>query len=203
MACDPVGVLKPRVNTLESRAFLSGLVASSQDPIIGKTLDGTIVLWNQAAEDLFGYTNFEILGRSVAVLIPPDRVEELSYLLDRVQAGEIVRNFQTKRLRKNGTIVDVSITVSPVAGPDGLVLGGSTITHDLSLYNQQIIELREAHRSADEAISTLATLQARAPVGFGFVDTELRLTHLNEMLAISQWINHERVARQTCGRRRA
>jgi PAS domain S-box-containing protein len=183
LACDPVGVLKPRVNALESRAFLSGLVASSQDPIIGKTLDGTIVLWNQAAEDLYGYTNFEILGRSIAVLIPPDRVEELSYLLDRVQAGEIVRNFQTKRLRKNGTTVDVAITVSPVAGPDGLVLGGSTITHDLSLYNQQIIELREAHRSADEAISTLATLQARAPVGFGFVDTELRLTHLNEMLA--------------------
>ena len=183
LAYDALGSIKPKVNALESRAFLSGLVASSQDPIIGKTLDGTIVLWNQAAEDLFGYTNFEILGRSIAVLIPPDRVEELSYLLDRVQAGEIVRNFQTKRVRKDGTTVDVAITVSPVAGSDGMVLGGSTITHDLTQYNEQLIELREAHRSADEAISTLATLQARAPIGIGFVDTELRLTHLNEMLA--------------------
>ncbi len=77
----------------------------------------------------------------------------------------------------------MAITVSPVVGSDGLVLGGSAIAHDLTLYNQQILDLRQAHRCADEAISTLETLQSSAPVGFGFVDTEFRLTHLNDMLA--------------------
>ncbi len=171
------------MNSLESQAFLSALVASSQDPIIGKTLDGTVVLWNQAAEQLYGYEATEMEGHSVAVLIPPDRPDELAYLLGRLGAGETVRNFQTKRLRKNGTTVDVAITVSPVVGPDGVVLGGSTIAHDLTLYNQQMDDIRRAHRCADEAISTLETLQTSAPVGFGFVDTEFRLTHVNDMLA--------------------
>ena len=122
-------------------------------------------------------------GRNIAVVIPADQPGELSYLLDRVRAGEIVRNFHTKWLRKNGTMVEVAITVSPVVGSDGEILGGSTIAHDLTLYNQRIVDLREAHRRADEAVSTLETLQASAPIGFGFVDTEFRLTHLNEMLA--------------------
>ena len=123
------------------------------------------------------------LDASVSVLIPPDRPEELSYLLGRVRAGETVGNFLTKRLRKDGTTVDVEITVSPVVSSDGVVLGGSTIAHDLTRYNRQIADLREAHRSADEAISMLDTLEASAPVGFGFADTQCRLTHLNEMLA--------------------
>lgn len=182
-ASDLLGAVPIRVNTLESQAFLSALVASSQDPVIGKTLDGTVVLWNQAAEQLYGFQASEMLGRNIAVLIPPDRPDELSYLLDRIRAGHVVRNFQTTRLRKNGTTVDVAITVSPVVGSDGLVLGGSTIAHDLTLYNQQILDLRHAHRSAEEAITTLETLQSSAPVGFGFVDTEFRLTHLNDMLA--------------------
>lgn len=182
-ASDFLGAAPIRVDTLEAQAFLSALVASSQDPIIGKTLDGTVVLWNEAAEQLYGYKASEMLGRNVAVLIPPDRPEELPYLLDRILAGDVVRHFQTKRLRKNGTTVDVAITISPVVGSDGLVLGGSTIVHDLTLHNQQLRDLRQAHRSADEAISTLETLQSSAPVGFGFVDTAFRLTHLNDMLA--------------------
>lgn len=174
---------KTRDVGLESQAFLSALVASSEDPVIGKTLDGTILLWNEAAERLYGYEASEMLGSSVSVLIPPDRPEELSYLLGRVRAGETVGNFLTKRLRKDGTTVDVEITVSPVVSSDGVVLGGSTIAHDLTRYNRQIADLREAHRSADEAISMLDTLEASAPVGFGFADTQCRLTHLNEMLA--------------------
>ncbi|MGA3149488.1 MAG: PAS domain S-box protein, partial [Acidimicrobiales bacterium] len=174
---------KTRDVGLESQAFLSALVASSEDPVIGKTLDGTILLWNEAAERLYGYEASEMLGSSVSVLIPPDRPEELSYLLGRVRAKETVGNFLTKRLRKDGTTVDVEITVSPVVSADGVVLGGSTIAHDLTRYNRQIADLREAHRSADEAISMLDTLEASAPVGFGFADTQCRLTHLNEMLA--------------------
>ena len=140
---------------------------------------------------------------ALPILIPPDRPDELPYLLDRIQAGEVVRNFHTKRVRKNGTTVDVAITVSPVVGSDGLVLGGSTIAHDLTLYNQQILDLRHAHRCADEAISTLETLQSSAPVGFGFVDTEFRLTHLNDMLASFCGIHHCGNARKDRSRRRS
>ena len=90
---DSVSTLQPPVKGLESQAFLSALAASSKDPIIGKTLDGTILLWNEAAERLYGYKASEMLGCNVSVLIPPDRPEELSYLLDRVQAGETVPKF--------------------------------------------------------------------------------------------------------------
>ena len=77
----------------------------------------------------------------------------------------------------------VSITVTPVVDPDGTVLGMSTIAHDLTLYDQQMADLREAHRRADETLSTLETLHGSAPVGLGFVDRDFRLIHLNEMLA--------------------
>ncbi len=175
--------LRADAEALESHAFLAALFASSDDPIIGKRLDGTVAHWNEAAERLYGYTAAEMLGRSVGLLIPPDRPEELSDLLAQVRAGKIVRNFQTVRLRKDGTSVRVSITVSPVIAADGSILGGSVIAHDLTLYNQQIADLREAHRHADEATSTLETLQASAPVGFGFADLDFRLTHLNQHLA--------------------
>jgi len=88
------------VEKLDTHAFLAALVASSDNPIIGKTLDGTVVSWNEAAERLYGYRASEMLGRDIGVLIPPDRPDELSNLLARVRSGEIVRNMQTQRIRK-------------------------------------------------------------------------------------------------------
>jgi PAS domain S-box-containing protein len=168
---------------LATEPFLASIVRSSNDAIIGKTLDGTIVFWNAAAERLYGYEAAEIVGLGIGVLFPPDRASELSDLLTRVQAGETVRDLRTKRLRKDGTTVDVSITVSPITDTDGAVLGASTIAHDLTLHNRQIADLKEAHRRVDETLSTLETLHGSAPVGLGFVDREFRVVHLNEMLA--------------------
>ena len=93
-----------------------------------------VVFWNEAAERLYGYEADEMIGREIAVLIPPDRPNELSNLLARAQSGETVRNLQTERLRKDGTTVAVSITVSPVIGPDGTVLGMS------KLINQHVVK---------------------------------------------------------------
>ena len=171
------------VEQLEATAFLTALVNSSDDPIIGKTLDGTVVFWNQAAERLYGYGADEMLGRDIAALCPVDRQDELSRLLPRVKNGETVRHLETERLRKDGTIVEVAITASPVVGPDGQILGASTIAQDLTLYKQQLSRLFEAERRADEALSTLDTLQASAPIGLGFVDREFRYIHANQMLA--------------------
>ena len=134
------------LNQLGTEPFLVALSRSSDDAIIGKTLEGLVVFWNAAAERLYGYGAAEMLGRDIAVLIPPDRPQELSDLLARVSSGETVRNLQTERLRKDGATIPVSITVSPVVADDGTVIGASTIAHDLTLYVHQMTELREAHR---------------------------------------------------------
>ena len=176
-------ILPHTPKALRSDAFLAALVMSSDDPIIGKALDGTVVFWNEAAERLYGYEASEMLGRDISVLIPTGRSMELASLLERVRSGETVRNHVTKRLRKDGTIVDVSITVSPVVDHDGSVLGASTIAHDLTLYYRHTQELREARRRADVALSTLETIQESAPIGLGFVDREFRFVRLNQEFA--------------------
>ena len=176
-------VLLPGLIELGAEPFLVALVRSSDDAIIGKTPDGTVVFWNSAAERLYGYEATEMIGRDIAVLVPADRPDELSHLMAQVRQGKIVRGFHTARLRKDGAIVPVSITVSPVVGDDGSVVGASTIAHDLSRYVEQMRILRESERRAAEALSTLETLQSTSPVGLGFVDREFRIIHLNDMLA--------------------
>jgi PAS domain S-box-containing protein len=168
---------------LDTESFLAALVRSSNDAIIGKTVDGMVVFWNEAAERLYGYTAEEMVGRQITVLVPPHRTGEFPDLMSRVRSGETVRNFETERLRKDGSLVAVSLTVTPVVGLDGEVLGMSTIAHDLTRHNRQMLDLREAHRLADETLSTLQTLHGSAPVGLGFVDRDFRVVHLNEVLA--------------------
>ena len=170
-------------DTIESDPFLRALVGSSDDAIIGKTLDGTIISWNESAQRLYGYTRREIVGENISALVPLDRLGELEGLLASIRSGQTVRNLRTQRLRRNGTTVDVEITVSPVIDSDGHILGGSTIAHDLTSHLLQMSDLRDAERRADEALSTLRTLEASAPIGLGFVDREFRIVHANEMLA--------------------
>ena len=105
--------LPDSLSGLGAEPFLAALVRSSDDAIIGKTPEGHVVFWNAAAERLYGYTASEILGREVAILIPPDRPHELAELLSHVRRGEVVRGLHTERVRKDGAIVPVSITVSP------------------------------------------------------------------------------------------
>ena len=108
--------------TTGAEPFLAALVRSSDDAIIGKTPDGQIVFWNGAAERLYGYEAAEMLGRDISVLIPVNRTHELDYVMTEVREGRIVSGFQTERVRKDGAIVPVSITVSPVVGGDGTVI---------------------------------------------------------------------------------
>jgi PAS domain S-box-containing protein len=168
---------------LEAEPFLSTVVRSSNDGVIGTTVDGIIVFWNEAAERLYGYSEEEMLGREYAVLFPPDRPFERSSLLSQVAAGKTALNYETERLRKDGTHVAVSITLSPVVGANGVVLGLSSIAHDLTLHNLQIADLREAHRLAEVRLSTLETLHRSAPVGLSFMDRDFQVLHLNSMLA--------------------
>jgi PAS domain S-box-containing protein len=114
------------------QAFAAAIVASSEDAIIGKTLGGTITSWNAGAERLFGYTAGEAVGRPITLIIPPDRLDEEQRILARLGQGESIRQFETVRTRKDGTLFDIALTVSPVRDSDGRVIGVSKIARDIT-----------------------------------------------------------------------
>jgi PAS domain S-box-containing protein len=114
----------------KTRKLLSCIVGSSHDAIIGKKIDGSIISWNHAAEDMYGYSLQEIIGKNISVIVPFERREELEKILKRISSGEGVTNFETTRLKKDGTRIDVSVTISPIIDDTGAVIGASTISHD-------------------------------------------------------------------------
>ncbi len=116
----------------EARARLVDIVEASDDAIIGKALDSTIVTWNTGAERLYGYTAAEAVGRSVAMLVPPDRPDELAELMGAVARGESITQYETERVRKDGSRVPVSVTISPIRDRSGAVTGASVIARDIT-----------------------------------------------------------------------
>ena len=121
-----------RKQTEEARVRLAAIVNSSDDAIVGKTLTGIITSWNPAAERLFGYSSAEIIGRSTTILFPPELLIDETQLIARITRGESVRHFDTVRLRKDGTRVDVSVAISPVTDNDGKIIGASKIARDIT-----------------------------------------------------------------------
>lgn len=113
-------------------ARLAAIVDSSFDAIISKNLDSTITSWNAAAERVFGYTAEEAVGRSILLLIPEELQSEETDIIERIRSGERVESYETRRLRKDGTPIHVSITVSPIRDEDGRIVGASKIARDVS-----------------------------------------------------------------------
>jgi PAS domain S-box-containing protein len=135
---------------------LAAIIASSEDAIISKNLDGIVTSWNPAAERLYGYAAAEIVGRSKSMVIPPDRPHELAEVLERIREGRRVEPYETQRLRKDGTRIDVAITVSPVRDEAGDIVGAATIARDITARKRYEAALREADRRKDEFLATLA-----------------------------------------------
>jgi len=108
------------------------IIESTDDAILSKTLDGKITSWNPSAEKMFGYTAQEIIGRSVVVLFPPDRLHEEENLLDRIGKGERIHHFETVRVRKDGRKIDVSATISPIKDTTGKIIGASKVLRDIT-----------------------------------------------------------------------
>lgn len=131
----------------ETIGRLAALVASSDDAIIGKTLEGIVTDWNRAAESIFGYSAEEMVGKPLALLLPPDREGEEEDLLKRIAKGERIEHFETQRRRKDGQIIDVSVTISPVTSSEGRITGASKIARDITAArkSQQLLLEREAH----------------------------------------------------------
>jgi PAS domain S-box-containing protein len=117
-------------------SWLAAIVESSDDAIVSKTLDGTITSWNPAAERLFGYTAEEVIGRPISMLAAPDRENEMPANLERIRRGEKVDRYETVRRRKDGSLVDVSLTVSPIRDETGRIVGASKISRDITARKQ-------------------------------------------------------------------
>jgi PAS domain S-box-containing protein len=113
-------------------SWLAAIVESSDDAIVSKRLDGTITSWNPAAERLFGYTAEEVIGRPISILAAPDRENEMPANLERIRRGEKVDRYETVRRRKDGSLVDISLTVSPIRDGTGRIVGASKIARDIT-----------------------------------------------------------------------
>jgi PAS domain S-box-containing protein len=122
---------------------LAAIVESSDDAIISKTLDGIITSWNPAAERLFGYAATEAIGRSMLIVIPPERAHEEVEILARIRSGERIDHFKTRRVRKDGALIDVSVTISPVRDEHGRIVGASKIARDITEREQVEDETRQ------------------------------------------------------------
>jgi PAS domain S-box-containing protein len=141
------------------RARLAAIVESSDDAIISKTLDGIIRTWNQGAERIFGYTADEAIGKSITKLIPPDRIGEEGEIIARLRRGERIEHYETIRVCKDGTCLDVSLTISPIKDPSGRVIGASKIARDITSRKRMEAALREESRVLEE-LSRTGTLIA-------------------------------------------
>lgn len=180
----------------ESALRLASIVEFSDDAIISKDLDGVITSWNRGAQALFGYTAREAVGNSVRTLIPPDRLDEESEILARIRRGEHIEHYETVRRRKDGTLIDISLTVSPVKNAAGEIVGASKIARNISERKRAEEAL---HLIVDESKhrirNTLATVQAIATQTLHASDEErlafvARLSALgraHDLLSVENW----------------
>jgi PAS domain S-box-containing protein len=136
---------------------LAAIVESSDDAIVSKRLDGTIISWNRAAEQMFGYTADEAVGQNITMIIPADRRAEETLIIEKIRKGERIEHFDTIRLRKNRTLLDISLTISPIHDASGKIVGASKIARDISQRKRIDRELRESeerYRALSDALNT-------------------------------------------------
>ena len=136
----------------DSKALLAAIVDSSDDAIVSKDLNGIVTSWNNGAQRIFGYAPNEIIGKSILTLIPIERHSEETYIINLIKRGERINHYNTMRRCKDGRLINVSITVSPIRGTDGTVIGASKIARDITEWkitqDTQLLLLKEInHRS--------------------------------------------------------
>ncbi|WP_455272910.1 PAS domain-containing protein [Rhizobium herbae] len=139
---------------------IAAIVESSDDAILAKDLNGTIVTWNSGAERLFGYTAAEAIGKPVAMLIPQDRPNEEPVILGRIRRGERIVHYETIRRRKDGSLVEISLSVSPIRNRQGQVIGASKIARDITERRRAEEQQHLLIREMDHRVKNLFTLAA-------------------------------------------
>ena len=144
--------------------LLAAIVDSSDDAIVSKTLDGTITSWNAGAERLFGYTAGEAIGQHISLIIPIDRMDEEAVIIERISRGDRIEHFDTVRIRKDRTLFDISLTISPLRDGSGKIIGASKIARDITQRKRIERELRESeerYRTLADALDTQVQFRTR------------------------------------------
>lgn len=148
----------------KAAAHLAAIVESSDDAIISKTLGGIVMTWNKAAEKIYGYSSDEIIGQPISVLIAPGRSNELDAALDQIRQGRHIARFETVRVHKDGRQVEVSITMSPILGPTGEVIGASSIARDITDRRRDEAERLKLIEDLTDALAQAKTLRSLLPI---------------------------------------
>ncbi len=167
----------------EARLLLASIVSSSEDAIVSKNLDGIITSWNSAAERMYGYSAQEVLGKSIRLIFPPDREDEFSRIMARVSQGEYIAHHETLRVRKDGSLVPVSLTISPVKDSRGTIIGASAIARDISKH-------KELERQR-EAFLSLITHELKTPLTAVQGNIQLAQRRLRRLLSRAEQLDEE------------
>jgi len=142
-----------RSSFIPADLLYEAIVDSSDDAIVSKNLQSIVMSWNKGAERVFGYTAGEMIGQSIEKLFPPDRLDEETVIMARLQRGERVDHFETKRRRKDGELIDVSLTISPIRNAQGVIVGASKIARDITgpkIAQRRLAEANEELRRANQ-----------------------------------------------------
>lgn len=169
----------------EANSQLAAIVTSSSDAIVGHAPDGRITAWNPAAQGMFGYTCAETIGKHISILVPSDRMHEVSEVLGKISQGQRVENFDSVCVRKDGRRLDVSLTVSPILDKTGQLIGISTIAHDISQRKRTEEALRQSQEVSLKAKQAAEEANNAKTLFLANVSHELR-TPINEILGMAE-----------------
>jgi two-component system sensor kinase FixL len=192
----------------EAERILAAIVESSEDAIIAKDLDGTILAWNASAERMYGYTAQEMIGRNIGVIIPADRPDELGKIMRRLIGGERVQHFETVRVARDGRRVDVSLTLSPIRDASGTIVGASTIARDITLKNARLRLLADSEERlrsiVEAAVDGIIVIDARGSIEafnpgaerlFGYTASEMLGQNINVLMPEPYHSEHDQYLR--------
>ncbi|MEI7554353.1 PAS domain S-box protein [Candidatus Chlorohelix sp.] len=175
---------------IQTQAQLAAIVEYSEDAIISKTLEGVILSWNEGATRMYGYTAEEIIGRSINLLVLPNRKDEMPPLLDTIRRGEHINRYETLRLCKDGTEIEVSLSISPLKDAAGNIIGASAISHDIT-------ERKQAEEALHRSEARFQAFMDNSPMLAWIADVEGEFRYVNKSFARMTGHEKERVIGKT------